>query len=107
MGREAASALLTITVLDPIFSAIALPGDSSTPELRSNVDVSGVTWHTSQDLSDISAKIPRDVVKEGMNTGGEHKKSASRAGPIWSAMIRPVFSLAPFQILCMCGTSPE
>ena len=35
-GREAASAWLTMTVLEPTFSATALPGDSSTPELHSN-----------------------------------------------------------------------
>lgn len=36
VGREAASALLTMTVLEPTFSPTALPGDSSTPELHSN-----------------------------------------------------------------------
>ena len=35
MGREAASSLLNITVLEATFSARALPGDSSTPELHS------------------------------------------------------------------------
>ena len=34
MGREAASPLLTITVLEVTFSAAALPGDRSTPELH-------------------------------------------------------------------------
>lgn len=38
MGREAASPLLTITALEATFSATALPGDRSTPELHCTDD---------------------------------------------------------------------